>query len=106
MRKCELSRTSIPVARTGKVWRFGVVVEGGGARTGGTGESCAVMACILDAHQWKFIRPEDCDLPMKRSSEHEIVIAGELAHARVELAIVDETARLADDEQREHHPTL
>jgi hypothetical protein len=43
---------------------------------------------------------------MERSSEHEIVIAGELAHARVELAIVNETARLADDEQREHHPTL
>jgi hypothetical protein len=43
---------------------------------------------------------------MKRTSEHEVVIAGELAHARVELAIVDETARLADDEQRKHHPAL
>jgi hypothetical protein len=38
----------MPVARTGKVCRFGVVAEGGGARAGGTGESWAVMACILE----------------------------------------------------------
>jgi hypothetical protein len=43
-------------------------------------------------------------LPVEGSSEHEVVIAGELAHARVELAVVDEPARFTDDEQREDHP--
>jgi hypothetical protein len=42
---------------------------------------------------------------MKGPSEHEVVIASKFAHARVELAIIDEAARLADYEQREHHPT-
>lgn len=51
MRKWELSSTSIPVARTGKVCRFGVVVEAGGARAGGTGESWAVIACMLERDQ-------------------------------------------------------
>lgn len=79
-------------------------MDGGGARTGGTGESCAVMACILDAGQWNIPTRANCILPMKRSSKHEVVIASKLAHARVELSIVDEAARLADYEQREHHP--
>jgi hypothetical protein len=38
------------------------------------------------------------------SGEHEVVIASELAHARVELAVVDETARFTDDEECEDHP--
>jgi hypothetical protein len=41
---------------------------------------------------------------MKGPGEHEVVIASELAHARVELAVVDETARFADYEKREDHP--
>jgi len=43
---------------------------------------------------------------MKRSGEHEVVVASELAHARVELAVVDETARFADYEERKHDPGL
>lgn len=45
-------------------------------------------------------------VPMKRSSEHEVVVASELAHARMKLAVVDETARFADYEERKHHPGL
>jgi hypothetical protein len=41
---------------------------------------------------------------MERASKHQVVIACELAHARVEFAIVYETAGLADDEEREDDP--
>lgn len=41
---------------------------------------------------------------MERSSKHEIVVTSELAHARMELAVVDETARFADYEEREDDP--
>jgi hypothetical protein len=64
------------------------------------------MACILTADQSRFLGYEDVQVPMERSSEHKVVIASELAHARVELAVVNEAARLADYEEREHHPTL
>lgn len=29
------------------------------------------------------------NVPMKGASEHEVVVAGELAHSRVEFAVVD-----------------
>jgi hypothetical protein len=44
------------------------------------------------------------NVPMERASKHQIVIACELAHARVEFAIVYETAGLADDEERKDDP--
>ena len=48
MRNCEVSRTSMPVARwmKGEGARFAVPEAGGGA-TGGLGQSCFVMACML-----------------------------------------------------------
>jgi hypothetical protein len=39
------------------------------------------------------------------TSENQKVIAGELAHARMELSIVDETSGLAYDEERKDNPT-
>jgi hypothetical protein len=63
------------------------------------------MACILDAGQRGLLSKGHGKIPMKGPSEHEVVIASKFAHARVELAIIDEAARLADYEQREHHPT-
>jgi hypothetical protein len=41
---------------------------------------------------------------VKGSGKHEVVIAGELAHARVEFAVVDETASFADNEERKDDP--
>lgn len=43
---------------------------------------------------------------MKGPGEHQVVIACELAHACVELAVVNETARLADYEEREDDPGI
>lgn len=42
---------------------------------------------------------------MERAGKHEIIIAGEFAHARVKFAIVDEAAGLADNEETEHNPS-
>lgn len=39
---------------------------------------------------------------VKRAGEHEIVVAGEFGEARVELAVVDKTTRLADYEESKH----
>jgi len=41
---------------------------------------------------------------MKGAGESEVVVAGELAHALVELAVVDEAAGFVDDEEREDDP--
>ena len=41
---------------------------------------------------------------MEGTSQHEVVVAGELAQARMELAVVDEAARFADDEEGEDNP--
>lgn len=43
---------------------------------------------------------------MKGTSEHEVVVASEFAHACMELPVVDETARFADHEQGEDNPRL
>lgn len=44
------------------------------------------------------------DVPVKGTSEHEVVIAGKFAHARVELAIVDQAAGFAYHEERKDNP--
>ena len=43
-------------------------------------------------------------VPMKGTSKHEVVVASELAHACVKLAVVDEPARFADHEKCEDDP--
>jgi hypothetical protein len=43
-------------------------------------------------------------VPVEGTSQHEVVIAGELAQARMELAVVDEAARFADNEKGEDDP--
>lgn len=44
------------------------------------------------------------DVPVKGASEHKIVITAKLAHARVELAIVDQAAGFAYHEERKDNP--
>lgn len=41
---------------------------------------------------------------MEGSSEHKVVIAGELVHARVKLAVIDEATRLAYYEECKDNP--
>jgi hypothetical protein len=41
---------------------------------------------------------------VKGTGEGEVVVAGELAHAGVEFAVVDETAGLVDYEEGEDNP--
>jgi hypothetical protein len=43
---------------------------------------------------------------VERASEHEIIIAGQLAQACVELSVVYEPSGFADDEERKNHPDL
>jgi hypothetical protein len=43
-------------------------------------------------------------VPVKGAGEHEEIIARELVHARVELAVVDQTACFADYEECEDDP--
>jgi hypothetical protein len=40
------------------------------------------------------------------TSEGEVVVAGELAHASVEFAVVDEATGLVDYEEGENNPVL
>jgi hypothetical protein len=45
-------------------------------------------------------------VPVKGACKSEVVIAGELAHARVELAVVHETTRFVNDEEGEDNPAF
>jgi hypothetical protein len=82
----------------------GAVEAGSGLGTGGAGERRAVMACMLwlvSGSRWV----NRCDhVPVKGPGERKVVVARELAHARVELAIIDQAAGLVDDEERKHNP--
>ena len=44
--------------------------------------------------------------PVKGPSEHQVVIAGELAQANMELPIVNQPTGFADDEEREDDPVI
>jgi hypothetical protein len=82
----------------------GAVDAGSGFGIGGAGERRAVMACML----WRRLASRMWGtgglVPVKGTGEGEVVVAGELAHARVEFAVVDEAAGLVDYEEGEDNP--
>jgi hypothetical protein len=43
-------------------------------------------------------------LPMKRTGKGEVVVAGELAHARMKFAVIDKAAGFVDYEEGEDNP--
>jgi hypothetical protein len=47
---------------------------------------------------------EGRDVPVERAGDHEEIVTGELVQARVELAVVDQAAGLADYEERKDDP--
>lgn len=96
--------TSIPVARLIK--GEGAVDAGSGLGTGGVGERRAVMACMLRnmSKGSGMCSSPVGNVPMEGSSESQIVVAGQLAHTTMELAVIDQTAGLVDDEEGKDNP--
>ena len=53
------------------------------------------------------VKASQCDhAPVERPGECEVVVAGEFAHARVELAVVDKATGLVDNEERKDDPAV
>ena len=77
-------------------------VDAGAAERGRRGVMERVMAWTLDISQWLALLALkvnwDVNKPVKCPREDEIVVGGELAQAGLELALVDETTGLVDDD--------
>ena len=88
-----------------------VDVDAGGAERGRRGVMERVMAWTLYISHWLALWTLKACLdggivnkPVKCPCEDEIVVGGELAQAGLELALVDETTGLVDDDQGEDGP--
>ena len=91
--------------------RLAEVFDEGAGTGGGLGQSCFVMACMLasrseegDPVAWIAAGAEG--IPVERASDHEQIVARELDQASVKLAVVYETAGLADYEEGEDNPAM
>lgn len=114
--RCWNARVGIAVARGGGCAGAG---GGGGGRGGGWGEGelgrdgASNGMDTVSSHlivRWSMGEGgrgrARVGLPVEGPCQNEVVVGGQLAQTGLELALVDETPGLVDDDEREHGPGI